>query len=155
MAQTRGDDSSPLETHLGYWLRRVSNRVSAEFARALQSRGVSVAEWVALSEIGQRAETRPAELADALGMTRGAISKVLDKLEARDWIARRELAEDHRVQLLSLTRQGRRALPQLAEIADRNDARFFDCLDAGERVELRRLLAKLSEFHHIHDIPVE
>jgi DNA-binding MarR family transcriptional regulator len=144
-----------LETHIGYLLRRVSNRVSGEFARALQSRGVAVTEWVALSKIADRAETRPAELAEALGMTRGAISKVLDKLEARHWIGRRELAEDQRVQLLSLTRHGRRALPQLAEIADRNDARFFECLDAGERAELRRLLGKIAEFHRIHDIPVE
>lgn len=146
---------SALETHIGYLLRRVSNRVSGEFAGALQARGVSVAEWVALSEIGRRPETRPAGLADALGMTRGAISKVLDKLEARGWIARRGLPEDHRVQLLSLTRQGRRALPQLAGIADRNDARFFDCLDAGDQAELRRLLGKISDFHHIHDVPVE
>ena len=44
-----------LETHLGYWLRRVSNHVSGAFARALQQRNVSVAEWVVLVEIEQRA----------------------------------------------------------------------------------------------------
>lgn len=33
-----------LERHLGYWLRRVSNQVSGAFARALQERGLSVAE---------------------------------------------------------------------------------------------------------------
>lgn len=114
-----------------------------------------MAEWVALSHIGERRETRPADLADALGMTRGAISKVLDKLEARQWITRRSHAEDQRVQLLSLTRQGRCALPQLTEIADRNDARFFECLGEDEQAELRRLLGKLSDFHHIHDVPVE
>jgi DNA-binding MarR family transcriptional regulator len=144
-----------LEAHLGYCLRRVSNHVSAAFARSLQQQHVSVAEWVVLSQAAVRPEVRPAELADRLGLTRGAVSKVLDKLEGKKWIVRRTMADDNRVQLLSLTRQGQRVLPQLAEIAGRNDERFFGCLDAQEQDTLRRLLLKLSEFHCIRDVPVE
>lgn len=144
-----------LEAHLGYWMRRVSNHASAAFARSLQQQRVSVAEWVVLSQVAARPEIRPAELADQLGLTRGAVSKVLDKLEGKKWIARRSIPDDNRVQLLSLTRQGQRALPQLTEIADRNDERFFDCLDTKEQDKLRRLLRKLIEFHRIRDVPVE
>jgi DNA-binding MarR family transcriptional regulator len=147
--------SPGLQSHLGYWLRRVSNHVSAAFARSLQQQHVSVAEWVVLSQVATRPEIRPAELADQLGLTRGAVSKVLDKLEGKEWITRRIMPDDHRVQLLSLTRQGQRALPQLADIADRNDERFFDCLDAKEQDTLRCLLRKLIEFHQIRDVPVE
>ena len=43
-----------LEKHLGYWLRRVSNAVSGEFARALQEKQISVAEWVLLSVLSER-----------------------------------------------------------------------------------------------------
>jgi DNA-binding MarR family transcriptional regulator len=57
--------------------------------------------------------------------------------------------------LLSLTRGGERILPQLAELADRNDERFFVALDAGERSALRRLLGKLADHHHMHEVPVE
>ena len=96
-----------------------------------------------------------AQLADQLGLTRGAVSKVLDKLEGKKCITRRTMKEDNRVQLLSLTRQGQRVLPQLAEIADRNDEQFFDCLGAKQQDTLRRLLQKLVEFHHIRDVPVE
>ena len=42
---------SALETHLGYWLRRVSNRVSGAFAQALHAKQVSVAEWVMLRHL--------------------------------------------------------------------------------------------------------
>jgi DNA-binding MarR family transcriptional regulator len=101
-----------------------------------------------------RAGITPGELAEALALTPGAVSKVIHKLEAKNWIARVTKLEDNRVQLLSLTRQGRRILPQLAEIADLNDQRFFDCLDAAERATLRRLLCKLAEFHQIRDVPV-
>ena len=151
-----GQPASPsLETHLGYWLRRVSNHVSWAFARSLKQQHVSVAEWVVLSQIDARPEVRSAELADELGLTRGAVSKVLDKLEAKKWITRRIMANDNRVQLLSVTPQGQRVLPQLLATADNNDDRFFDCLDAKEQDTLRHLLRKLIEFHHIRNVPVE
>ncbi len=35
------------------------------------------------------------------------------------------------------TRDGRRNVPILAKFADDNDAHFFDCLDASERLTLR------------------
>ena len=133
----------------------VSNQVSSSFARVLQDQQVSVAEWVALNLIGNTEEPTPARLADAMGMTRGAISKVLDKLEAKKWIARAWSDQDSRVQLLSLTAAGRRLLPQLTAIADDNDERFFSALSSRERATLRTLLLKLAEAHHITQTPVE
>ena len=129
--------------------------MSVAFAQALQAQQVSVAERVVLSQIHERPEARPAELADRLGLTRGAVSKVLDKLEGKKWITRRTLEEDNRGQLLLLTRPGRRALPELTEIAGRNDRRFFDCLDPKEKATLVHLLRKLTEFHKIREVPVE
>lgn len=150
-----GPGNSVLEAHLGYWLRQVSNRVSGTFAKTLQERQVSVAEWVVLSHINEHPEIRPAELAGTIGLTRGAISKVLDKLEARKWLIRKTLQADTRGQLLCLTQQGRRILPALREIADGNDRRFFDCLNAREKAMLRQLLRKLTTSNQISDVPVE
>jgi DNA-binding MarR family transcriptional regulator len=146
---------SGLESHLGYWLRRVSNTVSGEFARSLHARQTSVAEWVLLRHLYEREPTTPGELAEALTMTRGAISKIVDKLQAKDWIRSRVNPEDNRGQLLSLTSVGRRTLPELAKIADQNDARFFACLNAAEQSKLRALLAKLSEHHQVRTVPVD
>jgi DNA-binding MarR family transcriptional regulator len=144
-----------LENHLGYWLRRVSNAVSGAFARALQEKQTSVAEWVLLRELHERGQTAPAELADSLGLTRGAVSKIVDKLDAKGWIKTEVKEGDSRFRLLSLTRAGRRSLPVLAAIADQNDAHYFDCLSAGEKSTLRELLAKLANHNRIHDVPTE
>jgi DNA-binding MarR family transcriptional regulator len=144
-----------LEAHLGYWLRRLSNHVSGAFARELQGRHVSVAEWVALYQLRELKEMTPGALAEVLGITRGAVSKVLDKLEHKQWITRVTKQEDNRVQLLSLTRQGRRILPELEKIADRNDERFFDCLEDSEKAMLLHLLQKLTNFHGISGVPLE
>ena len=147
--------ASDLELHLGYWLRRVSNHVSGEFARTLQTRRTSVAEWVVLCHVQERPGITPGELAEALALTRGAVSKVIDKLEAKNWITGSTKPEDNRVRLFSLTRRGSRVLPELAEIADRNDQTFLDVLEADERATLRGLLSKLVDLHHIGAVPIE
>jgi DNA-binding MarR family transcriptional regulator len=144
-----------LESHLGYWLRRVSNAVSGAFARALQEKETSVAEWVVVRELHERGQTAPGELADSLGLTRGAVSKIVDKLDAKGWIQTDEKEGDSRFRLLSITRAGRSSLPILAEIADKNDARYFNCLSAKEKNVLRKLLVKLADHNRIHDIPTE
>ncbi len=41
----------PLEKHLGYLLRRVSNAASGALARALKEEQTSIAEWVVLREV--------------------------------------------------------------------------------------------------------
>jgi DNA-binding MarR family transcriptional regulator len=146
---------SPLEAHLGYWLRRISNAVSGAFVRALQAEGISGAEWVALRLLLGETERSSADLVVLTGMTRGAMSKVLDKLEAKELVARRPNPGDGRVHWLSLTRKGQRLVPKLAELADRNDAHFFDCLTAKEQTELRRLLEKLAAAHGLHGMPVD
>ena len=144
-----------IESHLGYWLRRVSNHVSGAFAQALEAKHASVAEWVVICHIGAQPGITPGEIAEAVDLTRGAVSKVVDKLEAKNWIVRSTKPQDSRIHLLSLTRSGTRILPQLAKIADENDRTFFAVLAPAESATLRRLLGKLAEFHNVRAVPTD
>jgi DNA-binding MarR family transcriptional regulator len=144
-----------LESHLGYWLRRVSNAVSGGFSRALQNQQTSVAEWVLLRELRRRNQAAPGELAATVGLTRGAVSKIVQKLEAKGWVQTEEREGDSRFRVLSLTREGVRILPMLAKIADLNDESFFDCLNAKEKSILRKLLVRIAEHNRIHDVPTD
>lgn len=129
--------------------------MSGEFARALRVHQTSAAEWVVLHHLQTHRSISPSDLASLLSFTRGAISKVLVKLETKGWIAREAKADDNRAQLVSLTRSGRRILPHLVGIAERNEEKQFHCLNKAERVALQRILRKLTEFHEIRDVPVD
>lgn len=153
--RTRSQHIPGLESHLGFWLRRVSNAVSGTFSRALQEKQTSVAEWVLLRELFERGQATPGELAKISGLTRGAVSKIIDKLEAKGWIQTDAKEGDSRFRLLSLTREGRRNLPALAKVADTNDAHFFDCLNSTEKRALRELLTKVANHNRIHDVPTQ
>jgi DNA-binding MarR family transcriptional regulator len=154
MCEKRRSVVTALDSHLGYWLRLVSNHVSDAFAQALQERRVSVAEWVALRRIYDRSEISASEIAELIGMTRGAVSKVLDKLEEKRLIARTVWPEDNRVQWVTLTDTGAALLPELAAIADANDKQYFACLDSNEQSQLTRLMQKIAAANAWSDVPI-
>ncbi len=135
---------APLETHLGYWLRLVSNHVSRAFALKVAARGVTVAEWVMLRELYEVDAIAPSGIAAALGLTRGAISKLVDRLEAKRLILRAHDADDRRFQSIALTKVGRALVPELAALADANDAEFFGHLRRDERERAEALLRAIA-----------
>lgn len=145
---------SRLTDHLGYWLRMVSNAVSGQFADRLAESGFSVAEWVLLRELLD-GDLRPSELAARMGMTRGGITKLADRLIARGLVLRRPGDADGRVVALTLSDAGRAATPDLAALADDNDRYFFGAMPAADRETLRRLLDDLARRHGIAAPPVD
>jgi DNA-binding MarR family transcriptional regulator len=146
---------SDLKKHAGFWLRFVSNHVSHAFARKLLKSGVTVAEWVILREMFGEAETSPGVVAERIGMTRGGVSKLVDRLFEKQLVTRTERADDRRFQSVALTAAGRRLVPQLASLADQNDEEFFHPLSARERVALIAAMQKLVQAHGLRKIPTE
>lgn len=132
--------TSELTDHLGYWLRFVSNHVSHAFKLKVEAKGVTVAEWVILRELLTLGPSNPSELADSVGMTRGAISKLVERLCQKDLIKRTLLTDDRRYQQIKLTPAGKSIVPTLAKLADENDKDFFGHLSASQRTEITTIL---------------
>ncbi len=144
---------SRLESHLGYWLRYVSNQVSHAFALKVQALGVTVAEWVVLRELFD-GECMPSALADRLGMTRGAISKLADRLAAKGLLAREAHARDARGQTLALTAEGSALVPKLAAQADANDEEFFGDLDPSARAAIEDAMKQIVRRRGMKEVPM-
>ena len=69
-------------------------------------------------------------------------------------LAGRHLADGRaREQSLMLTAAGKTLVPQLAALADTNDAHFFDHLPTAERKALTQAMKDLVQHHQLKDIP--
>lgn len=121
----------------------VSNAVSLDFARKVAGEGVTVAEWTFMRALLDEGSTAPTVLADRMGMTRGAISKLAGRLVVKGLIARAEAGG--RGQILSLTPEGRARVSTLAAMADANDTEYFGVLSGDDREVLSRILQTLLE----------
>lgn len=158
MSRTSGAAPSyqgPLKAHLGFWLRFVSNHVSGAFRHKLAQHGVSVAEWALLRELSEQGAMAPSQLAVLLGVTRGGITKIADKLIARSLVTRTSNDGDLRGQSLALSASGRRLIPVLSALADANEREFFGHLPPDRLKEMTRFLRGLVEHHHLHGVPLE
>lgn len=146
---------SPLSAHVGYWLRLVSNHVSQSFARRLEDHGVTVAEWVLLRHLHDGDALAPSRLATLTGLTRGAVSKLEERLAARDLVRRAPDPDDGRSHRLALTPGGRALVPRLAALADANDDECFDALPTRDRDALVRILRAVADARGLRGDPTE
>ncbi|NNM85917.1 MAG: MarR family transcriptional regulator [Phycisphaerales bacterium] len=147
---------SKLESHVGYWLRYVSNHVSHAFMLKVQAKGVTVAEWALMREMLVTGPTHPSQLAQQLGMTRGAISKLLDRLGQKDFVRwSASSGKDRRYQSTTLTAEGKKIVPGLAQLADENDREFFGHMPSEQQCDFVRMLKDIVHRHGWKDIPID
>jgi DNA-binding MarR family transcriptional regulator len=145
---------SKLEKHVGYWLRFVSNHVSHAFMQKVEAKGVTVAEWAVMREMLEAGPANPSQLAERLGMTRGAISKLVERLCGKALVERTASDGDRRYQSVALTAKGEKLVPMLARLADENDQEFFGHLTEDEQASLVRLLRDVVHRHGWKDVSV-
>lgn len=148
-------DVSELASHTGYLLRMASNAVSQAFARKVAEEGVTVAEWAVLRSLYDSDAIPPSALAHKMGMTRGAISKLAERLLEKGLITRIGNPDDKRGHSLSLSAEGASKIPLLARLADENDATFFAVLSDEAHEQLRQLLHTLIDKHDLSVMPLE
>jgi DNA-binding MarR family transcriptional regulator len=146
---------SDLEDHLGYWLRYVSNHVSQAFARKVEAEGVTVAEWVLMRQMLSAGAANPSQLASSIGMTRGAISKLIERLCGKELASRSSVEGDRRYQTVELTPAGKRLVPVLARLADENDREFFGYLQREELNQLVGVLRNIVRRQGWKNVPVD
>jgi DNA-binding MarR family transcriptional regulator len=151
----RGSTASDLTSHVGYWLRFVSNHVSHAFARKLAAKDVTVAEWALLRTLFTNDHIAPSTAAADMGMTRGAITKLVDRLLAKGFLIRTSDPRDGRAQTLTLTPAARALVPELAALADQNDAEFFDHLTSEERLTIERILKGIIARRGLTTMPID
>lgn len=146
---------SALEAHLGYWLRFVSNHVSHAFKMKVERHGVTVAEWVIMRTLFDEDGIKPSEVSAKIGLTRGAVSKLLDRLESKGLVVVRRDAVDRRAQVITLSDAGRRLLPRLAALADANDLESFGHLSAEQRSMLLAVFKSIVDRLGLKGTPVD
>lgn len=156
MGKNSRPSASELSSHIGYRLRVVSNAVSHAFAKKLSDHEVTVAEWVILRNMYSGDEkTSPSVVAQMTGLTRGAVSKLVDRLLNKGLVIRAESSRDRRFQEIKLTAKAIKLVPQLASLADDNDDSFFSVLSEHERKSLFNFLVKLAEGHGLNANPID
>lgn len=109
----------------------------SSFTHAFEHGKLSPSEVQLLTIISLKQPISPTELASKMQLTPGAISQLLDSLEAARSISRTQSTTDRRVNYLSITKTGHH---QLAEFDKIREQLFTKALSALTDTELRHYL---------------
>jgi DNA-binding MarR family transcriptional regulator len=153
--KSSGSQIGDIDSYLGYWLRFVSNQVTASFQQRLLEKEITVAEWIALRFLHSHAPCSLTKLAEEMGMDKGAVSRLTDRLEKRELIKRNVSQKDRRLFSIELTLLGQKTVPILSKIADENDHYFFGHLSKKEANQLTQVLKDIVERHEIKGRPLD
>ncbi len=133
------------EQSVGYLMRQVVTSMARGIDQRLESIGLTNAQWVPLLKLHLGAAATVAELARESQIDAGAMTRMLDRLEAKQLVRRVRSTDDRRVVNVELTAEGvaaaRRIPGVLCEVQNAHLAGFtaaeWEALKAG----LHRMLA--------------
>jgi DNA-binding MarR family transcriptional regulator len=117
------------------------NRDSAHVGAGLPRPSFKI--LLALRRLGPPYTASPSDLADHLGLTRGALSARLGPLEDGGLITRTPDKGDRRRVHVRLTAKGRRAFDRHARLEGRDEAALLDTLSPADQRRLADLLREL------------
>jgi MarR family transcriptional regulator, organic hydroperoxide resistance regulator len=135
----------PERSHLSYWLRTADTRVSGRIAAELKKWNLILSEWRALRQLYRANAPATVELAGILGMTKGGVSKLIDRLIAKGLVTREISEYDRRYHPLRLTPGGEDLVPILSHIEAKCDRRSFRRLGHKLRSKLLDALTRIIQ----------
>ena len=145
IARVAGIDYADLDQHFGYALKRAQIASFESYSRATAGDGITPPRYTALVILERNPGISQTTLGEVLGTARSGAMMLADWLEQRGLAERRHRPLDGRAWGLFLTAKGAALVRNLKRKVRRHDRRFAARLAAGERKELLRLLAKLTD----------
>ena len=128
------------------WLQLIRSyeHLHGQVASLLQERGLTVAQFEVLSSLASAHCGNQQELADRLGMTKGNLVGLIDRLSERGWVEREQVPGDRRVNRIRITEAGKTfihaVLPEQAKVVEA----MLSALDDTEVVALKDMLKKAT-----------
>jgi len=126
-------------------------KVHSSFLVKLAKHDVAIPEWRILISLYNKDASNIVELAEFIEVDKGAVSRVLDKMELNGLVERQQ-GKDRRSSVVVLTEKGEALTPKLGQLAELNEEEFFSCLSESEKKQLKEIFKKLLQHAGIESL---
>lgn len=140
-----GARQQPSEPSIGQLMRRILSLFRQAVERELEGTGLTHAQWVPLFKLYQGQASTVAELARVCEMDAGSMTRLLDRLEAKQLCRRVRSETDRRVVHLELTDAGRLAARDIPEILSRVQSAYLAGFSVDEWQHLKSDLSRILD----------
>ena len=139
---------SPPENHSRltiYALSKLGQGAARAVETALAPLDLRPREFSALALIDELGGSAQSDVADRLGIDRSDMVAVVDKLETKGLVSRRQDPKDRRRHVVDTTRSGAALVPRGAKALAAADSAFMADLTKSDQRQLSELLAALGK----------
>jgi MarR family transcriptional regulator for hemolysin len=120
----------------------LTRQLHKRFDQAVASIGVTRSQWTLIAVIARRPAATQREIAEVLEMSEAAAGRLIDRLVADGFLARRQKEDDRRAYCIHLTDAASSVLDKISAVASEHEKDVF----AGFREDdLKRLDGYLSK----------
>ena len=133
------------DAHLGYLLKHAQLRFFELGAAALAPLGINGREAAVLRAIDPGRLVSQGEIARAMNVDRTTMVALIDDLQLKGLVRRRQDPDDRRKNVVELTHAGRSTVRQAATAVERAERDFLGPLSAAEAAHFKKTLHMLLE----------
>lgn len=140
---------------VGYLMRRIIALLAQGIERELEPAGLTNAQWVPLLKLYMGRASTAAELARECELDAGSMTRLLDRLEAKQLCRRIRSSDDRRVVNLELTDAGRLAAQGIPGILCKAQNTLLAGFSVDEWKNLKSYLRRMLDTAQTQQIPTE
>jgi DNA-binding MarR family transcriptional regulator len=135
-------------TRPGYLFRRMQQIAVAIFVEECKAFELTPVQYAALVAIRSHPGIDATRLSAVIAFDRSTLGSVIERLEAKAWVARRPARGDKRGKQLVLTKAGETLLHDVVPAVERAQARMLQPLKPADRKTLLALLTQLVDLNN-------
>ncbi len=143
-----------LHNSFTFWIGRLANVMKDAFNQKLASWDVTYPQWMILNVLHHQLADTPAQIAENIGVDRSAVTRLLDRLEAKNLAERMHDGLDRRSVKILMTRQGAALMDELNEAAREHQQLFLSQMHPTELRAFKTNLQKLLRAGDVDTISI-
>ena len=133
------------DEYIGVVISDVARLLRTEFDRRVRRLGITRAQWLVLTRLHRHPGASLSELAEMMEVEKATAGRMIDRLVANGWVARRTQRDDRRVKRVFLTPESERVHKRIWRVAEATVEDALAGLSAPESRQLMRLLQRVKK----------
>ena len=133
------------DEYIGVVISDVARLLRTEFDRRVRRLGITRAQWLVLTRLHRHPGASLSELAERMEVEKATAGRMIDRLVANGWVARRTQRDDRRVKRVYLTPEAERVHKRIWRVAETTVEDALTGLSARESKQLMALLQRVKK----------
>ena len=133
------------DDYIGVVISDVARLLRTEFDRRVRRLGITRAQWLVLTRLHRHPGASLSELAEMMEVEKATAGRMIDRLVANGWVARRTQRDDRRVKRVYLTPEAERVHKRIWRVAEATVEDALTGLSVQESRQLMTLLQRIKK----------